>query len=254
MTGKELLLAQLEHFKSDGKIIELEDDQHSQKVKDTAKNCNVPDELIEAFYAYYKDFLDPFLDSDVYSGGPFDNDEEGLLGIQSKLWNFFYPLTQCVIKNYIGIRMHTVIEPSYEDASTITIIVSNDTSYDGLPCSIVALKDIRKAWQTIARNPSELYEVLLNYYNDMIKVIDHILDINKSYVVIHLSGTTLVRTWTCRDKKLAVDIAKYISTDISNDINDEIYVERSPLIQQGNILESKSERIWSWGVGTEPRV
>lgn len=131
-TGLDVLIAQLENMNDLGYIQNADPDQW---IKELIAEFEIPDKLIPAFIAYAEEFLQQ-PEGCLNESGPFWNDYDVLMGIISKFRMFHEPIVMNAHPNFNWLDSRIIIEPSYEGATTICIIINN---------KCVLLDDI-KAW------------------------------------------------------------------------------------------------------------
>ncbi len=130
--GLAVLMAQLENMDDLGCVQNTEPDQW---IKELIAEFEIPDKLIPAFIAYAEEFLQR-PGGCLNESGPFWNDHDVLMGIISKFRMFYEPIVLNTHPNFNWFYSRIIIEPSYEGATTICIIINN---------KCVLLDDI-KAW------------------------------------------------------------------------------------------------------------
>lgn len=254
VSGEKLLLIQLQYMTEGQKVIDWDDLDQEPVIKELATKFNIPDNLMDAFRAYAVDYL---LDTNgrcTVEFGPFYNDEDVKDGVWSKVYYFYKPLVEEFMKQYPDLRYNIYIDASYSDASNLVITVSNGFLKGKiLPCSMVLYSDSWKIWNQVSNpDPAELYNYLEACFDSWRLTMEKILATVQHYVIIHTSGGQVINTWSTFTEADAIGLARFVATDISDNIDDEIIVDKASCILEGaDAVATNSTRIWSWGGGKE---
>lgn len=187
MTGREIFLKQLSTMADYKKTvnffnINIEEidiqtfsassatDYVEKKVLEKAKEFQVPKNLLTAFYAYYLDYLDP--DGCVHESGAFWSGEDITRDIRDKLFFFFDPIFCLIAQKYfpehLKINLYTIIEPCYDDSSSIVCFTRSHYSYSNLPLQVVLYDGNWKVWHNFFYGPDRaenVYKKLLEIYS-----------------------------------------------------------------------------------------
>lgn len=196
MTGRRIFLNQLAMMANDEKITEFlsidinkvvdiqtfseeeiteemlmgeEIDVQELKVLVKAKEFQVPENLLTAFYAYYLEYFYP--DGCLHVSGPFWN-EDTKDGIKDKIFYFFEPIFGYVAQKYCPeypeFVLRTIIEPYYDDSSSIFCITRPYYGCSVLPVQVVLYDDNWKVWRNPFRGSDraeDVYRELMKIYN-----------------------------------------------------------------------------------------
>lgn len=244
--GREIFLAQLELMKECGKTADFLDDSGAERLKPSVQAYDVPEELIEAFYAYHMDYLsEPGGCTSI--SGPFFNDEDVKAGVWSKFWHFYMPVVHKVAAKYQKLCFSVSIDPSYDDTTGIIVVVENRYGYEELPVPVACLNESWKAWRIPFDEPENreaVYAELEEIYNRMDDRVRRA--ITKPHVIVRLERGVLADTWICHDEKKAIALAGKIARDRCRDADDDVLIE---LPSGPDDIRGHSTRVWSWGGG-----
>lgn len=243
--GREIFLAQLELMKEGGKTAEFLDDGEAAKLGLDVRAFDIPEELVEAFYAYHMEFLSKHGGCTNISGA-FFNDEDIKRGVWSKFYHFYRPIVNMIEAKYPQLQFSVNIDPSYDDTTSIIIIAENRHGYDAIPVPVACLNESWKAWHVpfdAPENPETVYAELEEIYKKMDCRVRRATA--KSYVIVHLEKGVLADTWICHDEREAVALAGMIAGDRCRDEDDDVLIE----LPAGPDIHAHSTRIWSWGDG-----
>ncbi|MFZ5633710.1 MAG: hypothetical protein ACOY40_12785 [Bacillota bacterium] len=243
--GREIFIKQLELMKEYGKTVDFLDDGDKEKLKPHVEAFAVPEELVEAFYAYYKEFLsEPGGCTNIC--GPFFNDEDVKGGVWSKFYHFYMPAVNMVNEKYPELRLSAVIDPSYNDTTQIIVIAENNYGCIVLSVPVVALNQSWKAWHVPFDDPDNSESV----YADLEEIYDRmdgrvLRAMVRPYIIVQLEGGVLADTWISHGEEEAVALAGKIAGERCRDDDDDVLVE----LPAGTDIHAHSTRIWSWGGG-----
>lgn len=258
--GRAIFLEQLVHM-SQNKL-ELETEWLSDKYKNTcskfAAMLAVPDNLRDAFNAYYLDYVSEG-NGATHLDGIFFNDEDVKSGIYQKMYYFYRPIFDCV-ESATGVRIDTYIEPNYNGRSYIVAIA---TQYKGtyLMVPFVVFGDSIKVWCSFFDQenlPDGLYADLEAIYDSVRKAVVKGLRANDitlpgeesvdTFVIALVESGLLASTWVVEGTEdSAIETAEALAKELQLNIEKhDLAVEKPLVIRQGKELFRNSERVWTW--------
>lgn len=165
LIGEEIDIQELKMLEK--MLIGEEIDIQELKVLEKAKEFQVPENLLTAFHAYYLDYLYP--DSCIHECGAFWSGEDILNDVRNKIFYFFDPIFSLVTQNCPELRLRTVIEPYYDDSSSIIYITQpHYGSQNRLAVQVVLYENYWKVWHSPFRGSDraeDIYQELLEIYN-----------------------------------------------------------------------------------------
>lgn len=243
--GREIFLAQLKLMQEYGKTADLLDDEEAARLGLVVRAFAVPEELLEAFYAYYMEFLSEPGGCTSISGA-FFNDEDVKGGVWSKFWHFYKPMVNMVAAKYPELQFSISIDPSFDDVTRIISVAENKSGYDVIPVPVAVLDESWKAWHVPFDGPEDpegVYAELEEIYEEIDGRVRRANAVH--YVIVQLEKGVLADTWICHDEREAVTLAGKIAGDRCRDEDDDVLVELSASTD----IHDHSTRVWSWGGG-----
>lgn len=188
--GRELFLNQIGEMDNNYRRWEVlylretnsKDSELEEAVK-TAGLYSIGDDSLEAFWAYYQEYINTDENYVIHENGPFWDSGGGNIdaGVYDKLWHFYSPLMDRLQVEYPILDFRLVIESSYEDTSELVITAEGHRGYE-TPFPFVAWRRWTKAWTSFFSmeakdNPVVVYTELAGEYLNMKACVDKALNV-----------------------------------------------------------------------------
>lgn len=145
MTGRELLLRQLEEIRLLGLDEDLEDEGVPGRLtEEMADDLSIPQELRFAWAFYASEYV---VEQGRAAGEALLSlaDHDLLRAVQSKLTNFYYPVVDAIAERHPAFRLSLHVDPSIDGESCILVVAEPHARQTG-PRPVLIYRAFVEAW------------------------------------------------------------------------------------------------------------